>query len=78
MIEKAIRDKARMTDEALLTNFTALTLDTNDSLDQPCHKTQHRTTQCTRNDCPTKNNQTLRQAQTIMVQQIHQRPTEKQ
>ena len=27
-----------MTAEALLTNFTALTLDTNDSLDQACNK----------------------------------------
>ena len=31
-IEKTIRDKIRITAEALLTNFTALTLDTNDSL----------------------------------------------
>ena len=37
-IKKTIRDKTRMTAEALLTNFTALTLDTNDSLDQTCHR----------------------------------------
>ena len=36
-IKKTIRDNTRMTAEALLTNFTALTLDTNDSLDQACH-----------------------------------------
>ena len=36
-IEKTIRDKTRMTAEALLTNFTALTLETNDSLNQACH-----------------------------------------
>ena len=61
-IKKAIRDKTRMTAEALLTNFTALTLETNASLDQVCHKVCHRTTQCTRKDCPTENNQILRQA----------------
>ena len=33
-IKKTIIDKTRMTAKALLTNFTALTLDTNDSLDQ--------------------------------------------
>ena len=37
-IKKTTRDKAKMTDEALLTTFTALTLDTTDSLDQACHK----------------------------------------
>ena len=37
-IEKTIRDKTRMTAEALITNFTALILKTDNSLDQACHK----------------------------------------
>ena len=37
-IRKTIRDKTRMTAEALLTTFTAPTLDTNDFLDQACDK----------------------------------------
>ena len=37
-IKKTIRDKTRITAKALLSNFTAPTLDTNDSLDQTCHK----------------------------------------
>ena len=37
-VKKTIRDKTRFTAKALLTNFTAPTLDTNDSLDQTCHK----------------------------------------
>ena len=36
-IEKTIRDKTRITAEALLTNFTALILETDNSLDQACH-----------------------------------------
>ena len=36
-IENTIRDWTRMTAEAL-SNFTALILETNDSLDQACHK----------------------------------------
>ena len=37
-IKKIITEKTKMTAEALLTNFTALTLKTNDSLEQACHK----------------------------------------
>ena len=37
-IKKTNRDKTRMKAKALLTNFTALTLDTSDSLGQACHK----------------------------------------
>ena len=37
-IKKTIRDKTRITAQALLANFTASTLDTNDPLDQTCHK----------------------------------------
>ena len=37
-IKKTTRNKTRMTAEGLLTNFTAPTLDTNDSLDQAYHK----------------------------------------
>ena len=37
-IEKTARDKTKMTAEALLTNFNAPTLETNDSLDQTCLK----------------------------------------
>ena len=58
---KMIRDKTRITAKALLTHFAALILDSNDSLDQTCNKL-HRTTQCTRKDCPAKNNHILRQA----------------
>ena len=37
-IEKTIRDKTRITEEALLTNFNAPTIDNNDSLNQACHQ----------------------------------------
>ena len=36
--KKMIRDKTRITAKTLLTNFTAPTLDSNDSLDQACNK----------------------------------------
>ena len=36
--KKIIRDKTRITAKALLTNFTTLILDSNDSLDQACNK----------------------------------------
>ena len=36
-IKKTIRHKTRITGDALLTNFTAPTLDSNDSLHQTCH-----------------------------------------
>ena len=52
-IGETIRDKTRMTTEALLTNFTGLTPDSNDSLNQAYHKFNTHT-QCTRKDCPTK------------------------
>ena len=37
-VKKTIGDKTTMTAKTLLTNFTVLTLDTNDSLDQACQK----------------------------------------
>ena len=37
-IEKTIRDKTRITGEALLINFNAPTIDNNGSFNQACHK----------------------------------------
>ena len=36
-IEKTMNDKTRITGEALLINFNAPTINSNDSLDQTCH-----------------------------------------
>ena len=37
-IEKTIRDRPRLKEEAMITNFNAPSIDVNDSLDQACHQ----------------------------------------
>ena len=60
--KKMIRDKTRITAKVLLTNFTALILDPNDSLDQACNKLNTELYNALEKTVPLKNNQILRQA----------------